>query len=160
VRLFPVLLIVVSLTGCARRLPQYERPLARTRIQCVRTTAYTDSESDHKKYGQASAQGTRLRYDAIHSAAADWARWPCGTRFRIVETGELCQVDDYGWALAGTNTIDLYKPSFAAMNGWGVHRVHIEILEWGDPWQSYRHLKPVKRYRHVARMMWEIRRFY
>ena len=62
----------------------------------------------------------------IHSAAADWSRWPAGTMFRIVETGELYQVDDYGWALAGTNTIDLYKPSRSAMNAWGVRRVTIE----------------------------------
>lgn len=69
-------------------------------------------------------------------------------------------MDDYGWALAGTNTIDLYKPTRREMNCWATRRVHIEILQWGDPWHSYRLLKPVKRYRHVARMMWEIRKFY
>ena len=104
--------------------------------------------------------GTRLRYDSVHSAAADWARWPAGTLFRIVETGEVCQVDDYGWALSGTNTIDIYKPTRAEMNRWATRRVHIEILQWGDPWRSYRLLKPVKRFRHVQRMMWEIKKFY
>ena len=39
----------VCLAGCGttRRLPEYEPPLARTEFQTVRTTAYTDTESDH-----------------------------------------------------------------------------------------------------------------
>ena len=155
-----LLLLLVLLGGCARPLPRYERPIARTRVQHVRTTAYTHSETDHRRYGARTALGTRLRYDNIHSAAADWARWPAGTIFRIRETGELCQVDDYGWALSGTNTIDLYKPSRSEMNRWATKRVHIEIQQWGDPWRSYRLLKPVKKYRHIARMMGEIRKFY
>jgi 3D (Asp-Asp-Asp) domain-containing protein len=154
-----MLLLVVFLTGC-RSLPPYERPLARGRFQSVRTTAYTHSESDHRRYQQLTALGTTLRYDKVHSAAADWARWPAGTLFRICETGEVCQVDDYGWALSGRNTIDLYKPSRREMNRWGVRRVTIEILHWGDPWESYRRLKPVRRFPHVARMMKEIREFY
>ena len=42
-----------------------------------------------------------LQCGPIHSAAADWSRWPAGTIFRIRETGEIYRVDDYGWALAG-----------------------------------------------------------
>ena len=160
IRFLPLLLALVCLTGCVRPLPPYEAPLARTRFQSVRTTAYTHSERDHRRYGHASALGTPLRYDKIHSAAADWARWPAGTVFRIQETGEICKVDDYGWALAGRNTIDLYKPSKREMCRWGVRRVHIEVLEWGDPWQSYRRLKPVRKYRHIKRMMSEIKKFY
>jgi len=144
-----------------RSLPPYEKPLARTRFQTVRTTAYTHSERDHRRYGALTALGTRLRYDnKVHSAAADWARWPAGTLFRIQETGELCQVDDYGWALAGRNTIDLYKTSRQEMCRWGTQRVHIEVLQWGDPWASYRRLKPVRSHRHVKRMMKEIKEFY
>src|SRR4029434_5495046 len=41
------------------------------------------------------------------SAAADWARWPAGTIFRVLSTGQLYRVEDYGWALSGRNTIDL-----------------------------------------------------
>ena len=159
-RFAPLLLALFCLTGCMRSLPPYEKPIARTRFQTVRTTAYTHSERDHRPYGALSALGTRLRYDKVHSAAADWARWPAGTLFRIQETGELCQVDDYGWALAGTNTIDLYKPSRWEMCRWDSRRVHIEILHWGDPWSSYRRLKPVSGYRHVKRMMKEIKEFY
>jgi len=161
VRFLPILLLAVLLTGCAtRRLPKYQKPLKRTPVQYVRTTAYNNCESDHVRYGCRSAIGTPLRYDTVHSAAADWSRWPEGTVFQIEETGEVCQVDDYGWALAGTNTIDLYKPTMADMRLWAVRRVHIHILHWGDPWHSYRLLKPVRRYAHVKRMMWEIRKFY
>ncbi|MEI8234477.1 MAG: hypothetical protein WCH57_07290 [Verrucomicrobiota bacterium] len=159
-RSWPLLLALLCLGGCMRPLPPYEEPLPRTRFQSVRTTAYTHSERDHLPYGKATALGTTLRCDKIHSAAADWARWPAGTLFRIQETGEICQVDDYGWALAGRNTLDLYKSSRAEMCHWGVRRVHIEVLHWGDPWASYRRLKPVKHYRHVRRMMREIREFY
>ena len=69
-------------------------------------------------------------------------------------------IDDYGFALAGTNTIDLYKPTRAKMNEWGVRRVTIEILEWGDPWQSYIHMARIKGYRHIKRMMQEMEHFY
>ena len=161
-RFLPLLLLfaLFGLAGCIRSLPPYEKPLARARVQCVRTTAYTHTERDHRRYGKKCALGSTLRCDKIHSAAADWARWPAGTVFRIQETGETYQVDDYGWALAGRNTIDLYKPSKREMCRWGVRRVHIEILRWGDPWTSYRRLKPVSGHRHVKRMMKEIREFY
>lgn len=158
--LLPVGLALALLSGCIRSLPRYEEPLPRTRVQAVRTTAYTHSERDHRAYGSRSALGTPLRYGKVHSAAADWARWPAGTIFRIQETGEICEVDDYGWALSGRNTIDLYKPSKTEMCRWGVRRVHIEVLHWGDPWASYRKLKPVRNHRHVQRMMREIREFY
>ena len=92
----------------------------------------------------------------MHSAAADWSRWPAGTTFRILETGETYKVDDYGWALAGTNTIDLYKSSRSQMNGWGVRRVNIEVLEWGDADRSLAILRPRAKYRHIQRMIAQI----
>lgn len=159
-RRLPLAVGLSLLTGCLRPLPPYEEPLSHTRFQTVRTTAYTHTEADHRPYGTCCALGTNLRYSKIHSAAADWARWPAGTVFRIQETGDICEVDDYGWALAGRNTIDLYKPTAPAMNHWGVRRVHIEVLHWGNPWESYRKLKPARDYRHVRRMMREIREFY
>ncbi len=143
------------IVGCSstRRLPKYQKPQPRAPIQQVRTTAYTDTESDHVQYSNHNALGTMLQCGTMHSAAADWSRWPAGTVFRIRETGELYKVDDYGWALAGTNTIDLYKPSRAAMNAWGVKRVTIENLEWGDPRGSLAILRQRSRYRHVRRMI-------
>ena len=153
--LLPVALAALLLAGCAtgRKLPTYEKPLARTPVQQVRTTAYTHTEADHKKHGRKTAAGTTLRRGEINSAAADWSRWPLGTKFRLTETGEIFEVDDYGWALAGTNTIDIYQPSRAQMNRWGVRRVTIEILEWGDPERSYSILKPRTRFAHVKRMV-------
>jgi hypothetical protein len=77
-----------------------------------------------------------LRDGSIHSAAADWSRYPVGTQFQIVETGEVCEIDDYGSALIGTNTIDLYKDNRSKMRTWGVRMVHIKILAWGSPRRS------------------------
>ncbi len=39
------------------------------------------------------------------------------------------------------------------MNAWGVRRVTIEILQWGDIKASYRVLKPREKFRHVKRMV-------
>ena len=153
--LLPVALAALLLAGCAtgRKLPPFEKPLATAPVQQVRTTAYTHTEADHRKYGRKSAAGTPLRRGEVNSAAADWSRWPLGTKFHLVETGEVYEVDDYGWALSGTNTIDLYQPSRGDMNRWGVRRVTIEILEWGDPERSYTVLKPRMRFAHVKRMV-------
>ena len=90
------------------------------------------------------------------SAAADWARWPAGTIFRIVSTGQLYRVEDYGWALAGRNTIDLYMPTREAMNGWGTRHELIQIVQWGDPSESLRRLAPHTKYRHIKRMVLEL----
>jgi 3D (Asp-Asp-Asp) domain-containing protein len=144
--------------GCASRpLPKYEKPLARAPRQNVRTTAYTHTESDHIEHGRSTASGGRLRCGAVNSAACDWSRWPVGTVFRIQQTGEIFEVDDYGWALSGTNTIDVYKPSRPAMNAWGVRRVDIEILRWGDVQRSLAILRPRTKYPHVRRMVDQIK---
>ena len=90
------------------------------------------------------------------SAAADWSRWPAGTTFRIVSTGQLYRVDDYGWALSGRNTIDLYQPTRAAMNAWGVRVEPIQILQWGDREESLRRLRNHQGYRHIRRMVLEL----
>ncbi len=90
------------------------------------------------------------------SAAADWSRWPAGTTFRIMGTGQLYKVDDYGFALSGRNTIDLYMPSKASMNQWGVRAVQIQILQWGDDKESLRRLKGHQNYRHIRRMVLEL----
>ena len=158
--LFLFLLLPLILGGCLHPLPRYEPPLRRAAVQKVRTTAYTQSESDHIRYGDKTAIGTTLRRGIVNSAAADWARWPCGTIFRIRATGELYEVDDYGFALSGVNTIDLYKPTKREMRAWGVRRVTIEILHWGNPWKSYRKMVCVRSYRHIRRMMNEIKSWF
>lgn len=218
--------------GSTAALPKYETPIARTRLQTVRTTAYTHTESDHLAYGNKSALGTTLRApgpasgvveepgmptasevtaaraipvassaateseearraaflraksgdvpiaraasatpertaapralpplarEVVYgSAAADWSRWPVGTTFRVLTTGQYYRVDDYGFALSGRNTIDLYTPSKGAMNQWGVRTVPIEILQWGDDQESLRILRPRQSYRHIRRMVLEL----
>lgn len=161
----PVLLSTLAATallllpGCAtRRLPPYERPLARTEYQAVRTTAYTHSEDDHRQYGKHNGEGTLLTAGAVKSAAADWSRWPVGTLFRICPEGDWYRVDDYGWALAGTNTIDLYMPTRDAMNGWGTRRVTIQVLQWGDDRRSREILEPRAKHKHVRRMLKDLRK--
>ena len=156
-------LLILLLAGCSTttlRLPAYEPPLKRSQFMKVRTTAYTHTEYDHRRYTNHNAVGNVLVSGAVRSAAADWARWPAGTRFLVLSTGQIYEVDDYGWALSGRNTIDLYCPSRAEMNGWGVRHVTIQILRWGDPWRCYHILKPREHHAHVRRMLWEIRKYY
>jgi 3D (Asp-Asp-Asp) domain-containing protein len=92
----------------------------------------------------------------IGSAAADWSRWPAGTVFRLLSTGQVYKVDDYGWALAGRNTIDLYMPTRGAMNTWGAREERIQILRWGNPNESLRLLQAHQGYRHIRRMVLEL----
>ena len=196
--LVAVLALSLGACGTGRHLPPYERPLARTDFQQVRTTAYTDSESDHRQYGNHTALGGILHaapppavpralpvasvyrgpsdgYEQIAyvspsksrladnfsnqiygSAAADWARWPAGTVFRVLSTGQLYRVEDYGWALSGRNTIDLYMATPRAMNNWGVRQELIQVVHWGDPEECLRRLAPHTKYRHIKRMVLEL----
>lgn len=118
----------------------------------VRTTAYTHTEADHLKYGRKTALGTRLSNGAVKSAGADWSRFPVGTTFKLVETGDIYRIDDYGSALVGTDTIDLYKPNMRKMRQWGARHVDIEILEWGCAQTSLQIMRPRTRFRHVRTM--------
>jgi hypothetical protein len=203
-RIYSALLAVVvalSLGACGttRSLPTYERPLARTEFQQVRTTAYTDSEADHEQYGNRTALGgvlhaapapfvpraisvgervfrgpergyqpiayvspsqpflaDRLSDQIYGSAAADWSRWPAGTIFRVLSTGQLYRVEDYGWALSGRNTIDLYMATPREMNRWGLRQEQIQVVQWGDPQESLQRLAPHTKYRHIKRMVLEL----
>jgi 3D (Asp-Asp-Asp) domain-containing protein len=119
------------------------------RIANVRTTAYTHTESG----GRRNAVGIRLSGSKVMSAASDWSRYPLGTRFQIVGTTDRYVIDDYGGALIGTNTIDLYKTSRGAMRAWGVRQVDIDVLEWGSKQQSLKVLTPRKKNRLVRRMI-------
>ena len=92
----------------------------------------------------------------IGSAAADWSRWPAGTVFRLLSTGQNYRVEDYGWALSGRNTVDLYMPNQREMNSWGARQETIEILKWGDPQESLQFLRRHQDYRHIKRMVLEL----
>ena len=67
----------------------------------------------NKKAKRGKLAQSRKPQPRIGSAAADWSRWPVGTTFKVLSTGQVYKVDDYGWALAGRNTIDLYMASRA-----------------------------------------------
>jgi hypothetical protein len=228
--LLAAFIAVILLSACGtteRALPTYERPLAKTNFQSVRTTAYTHTESDHRQYSNRNALGGELRAAGppIHraemvrrvtlayevpraipvddppevevrrvsyspqlqpfarsgrrttravgarkersaspaqarlvpgSAAADWSRWPAGTVFRLLSTGQMYRVEDYGWALSGRNTIDLYMASRRDMNSWGAREETIQVLQWGDPQESLEFLKSHQKYKHIKRMVLEL----
>ncbi len=131
----------------------------RDRNRFVRTTAYTCSESDHLAYGSKNATGTPLRYsDNVRSAAADWSFYPVGTTFRIKGLPYLYVVDDYGSALTGTGTIDIYKPSKGVMRQWGRRNVEVNVVQWGSFERSAEILSQRTGYRHCRSMLTNIRR--
>jgi 3D (Asp-Asp-Asp) domain-containing protein len=140
------------------RTPVTNRPT--NQIMMVRTTAYSHVEADHLVYGRKSAAGTTLQYGShVRSAAADWSKYPLGTRFTIEGLPYEYVVDDYGSALVGTETIDIYKPEAGTMNKWGVRNVPIKVLEWGSFEESRKILdgrKHVRHADHVRKMLSEI----
>jgi len=119
------------------------------RIPNVRTTAYTHSEGS----GCRNALDCGLSGAHVMSAASDWSRFPLGTRFRIADTNEEYIIDDYGTALIGTDTIDLYKLSRLEMKNWGVRHVDIDILQWGSEEQSLKVLAPRCKHHCVRQMV-------
>lgn len=125
---------------------------ARGPVRVLRTTAYHSKEADHIVYGTKSAYGTNLRYGKVRSAAADWSRFPVGTVFRIVGLPHLFIVDDYGSALVGKDTLDLYTRSQQEMNFWGVRHVKVEFLRWGSYDKSFELLSQRLQYPHCRQM--------
>ncbi|MFI3243152.1 MAG: 3D domain-containing protein [Akkermansia sp.] len=119
----------------------------------VRTTAYTHTESDHVGYGPKNAISTYLVYnDDVRSAAADWSVYPLGTKFKIKGQPYTYIVDDYGSALVGTGTIDIYQPTKGLMRKWGRRIVEISVIEWGSSQQSMKQLAARTRFKHCKEM--------
>ena len=127
--------------------PERQISTSASRHMYVRTTAYHHSEPG----GRATAVGGYLR--PTHSAAADWSWLPAGTRFRILATGDEYLIEDYGSALVGKYTIDIYKGTRDEMNRWGVRYVEIEILQLGSYATSLAVLIPRQKYPHVRAMV-------
>ncbi len=148
--LLPALFVLAS---CAEqpKTASTQSPSATSarRLNHVRTTAYSRGESGGKK----NAVGVALAGKQVRSAASDWSRFPLGTRFKIVGTKEEYIIDDYGTALIGTNTIDLYKPSRLEMKRWGVRHVDIDVLEWGSREKSLKVLAPRAHHSYVRKMI-------
>ena len=126
--------------------------------QVVRTTAYSHLERDSLPYGRKNAVGTTLLYGQTRSAAADWSVYPVGTEFRIKGLPNLFRVDDYGSALVGTKTIDLFFPTKKLMRWWGSRNVEIEIVKEGSYVRSREILAPRVRFSHIKRMIASIDR--
>ncbi len=137
-RLIFALLVAGLIASCTTQPSARTGGIAKWRVSNVRTTAYTHTEAG----GRRNAVGSQLNGSQVRSAAADWSRFPLGTRFRIVDTNEVFEIDDYGSALIGTNTIDLYKPNRLEMRRWGVRHVDIDVLEWGSAERSLAVLTP------------------
>jgi len=156
-----VLAVGCILVGCAGQ-SVVQKPLAAVeaanshlgRMPNVRTTAYTRVE----KGGRRNALGAYLSGRHVISAASDWSRFPLGTRFRIANTKDEYIIDDYGTALIGTSTIDLYKPTKLEMKRWGVRNVDIDILQWGSEEQSLKVLGPRAKHLTVRRMISALRK--
>jgi 3D (Asp-Asp-Asp) domain-containing protein len=140
-------IVACLIVGCATQ----SKPtlVSGQHMQNVRTTAYTHSESG----GRHNALDCRLSSRHVMSAASDWSRFPLGTRFRLAGTNDEYIIDDYGIALVGTDTIDLYKASRLDMQRWGVRHVDIDILQWGSEEQSLKVLAPRSKHRCVRQMV-------
>lgn len=139
----------------AMGLAEASKPTAQMgqRIEAVRTTAYTYGAECNGDHPASNALGQPLKSGRVRSAAADWSLYPVGTRFRVIESGQEYIVDDYGSAMVGNGTIDLFKPSAREMNRWGVRQVTIEILEWGSPERSLKILSERRGMRHIREMV-------
>jgi 3D (Asp-Asp-Asp) domain-containing protein len=129
------------------------------RFVLAKASAYSSGAADNGQWAGRTAIGTALRFGAITSCATDWSKFPLGTKFRVVETGKMYQVDDYGSAMVGKMKVDLFTPSTKVMNNWGVRNVTLEILEWGDRKKSLALLlgRSAARYGHIRKMIASLR---
>ena len=157
-RMLLVVCAAIGFVGCASQTStSTSKHVGSGKRMKVRTTAYTHTEPG----GSKNAIGSRLHYGngiGEYSAASDWSWMPLGTRFRMVENGRVYVIEDYGSALVGRETIDLYVPNRSIMRNWGCRHVDIEILEWGSKAMSLKMLQPRTRNRHVGVMVAQLRK--
>jgi 3D (Asp-Asp-Asp) domain-containing protein len=148
---------VVSYTPAPQPFSMNEpNPAVRKATPATATTTTTTTRTVKVVRGKRVVVKVRAQPPKIGSAAADWSRWPMGTTFRLLSTGQIYRVDDYGWALAGRNTIDLYVATPAEMNAWGAREEPIQILKWGDSEESLHFLERHQDYKHIRRMVLEL----
>ena len=151
-----VLLLIGSLSLFASGCATTGRPTAaptKPKTVPVTATAYSSGAKCNGAWAHRNAIGGRLKSGAVNSAATDWSRIPLGTKFRVVETGKVYVVDDYGSAMVGKDKVDLFHTSYRDVYRWGVRQVTLEIIEWGCPEKSLAVLKPRTRAPHVRRMV-------
>ena len=150
------LLLIASLSLFASGCATTGRPVAapaKSKTVPVTATAYSSGAKCNGAWAHRNAIGGRLKSGAVNSAATDWSRIPLGTKFRVVETGKVYIVDDYGSAMVGKDKVDLFHTSYRDVYRWGVRQVTLEIIEWGCPDKSLAVLKPRARSPHVRRMV-------
>ena len=152
------LVLALCLIGCATPKRQAQRGSLNGhdgQILTVRTTAYTQTEAG----GSVNAIGGRLRFGGdVYSAASDWSWLPLGTRFKLLSTGHTYVIEDYGSALVGRQTIDLFFTDRKSVRNWGVRQEPIQIIEWGSEAMSLKLLAPRTRHGHVAVMVAQLRK--
>jgi 3D (Asp-Asp-Asp) domain-containing protein len=150
--LLPAILATL-LVGCATTPPGATKPAKPGQHMTVRTTAYTHTEPGGRRNG---VDGVLHFGGDVYSSAADWSWMPLGTRFLM--NGHKYVIEDYGSALVGRKTIDLYMPSRAMMRNWGVRNVDIQILEWGSNVMSLKLLEGRQGSAHVRQMVAVLRK--
>jgi 3D (Asp-Asp-Asp) domain-containing protein len=155
VRAAALLVAAAGLSACSTVPGVEKRPpaAARSEVVPVVATAYGAAAKCNSKWAGRNAIGGRLKSGEVTSAAADWSRFPVGTKFRVKETGRVYVVDDYGSAMVGKDKVDLFKTNYRDVYRWGVRHVNLEILEWGSHEKSLAILKPRTRSRHVKSMV-------
>ncbi len=119
----------------------------------VKASAYSSGVQCNGAWPARNAIGGRLKAGAVNSAAADWSRFPVGTKFRVKETGKVYQVDDYGSAMVGKDKVDLFMADYGQVDRWGLRDVNLEIVEWGSHEKSLKILKPRAKAGYVRRMV-------
>jgi 3D (Asp-Asp-Asp) domain-containing protein len=144
---------VAGLTACSTATVAKKSAGSEGKTVPVVATAYGASAKCNSKWAGRNAIGGRLKSGEVTSAAADWSRFPVGTKFRVRETGRIYVVDDYGSAMVGKDKVDLFKTNYREVYRWGVRQVNLEIIEWGSPEKSLAILKPRSRSRHVKTMV-------
>ena len=79
-------------------------------------------------------------------------QYPVGTKFRIKGLPYLYVVDDYGSALTGTNTIDIFHPTLGGIKKWGLRTIEIDIVQWGSWERTLALLKGRQSHWHTRKM--------
>jgi 3D (Asp-Asp-Asp) domain-containing protein len=159
IRLIAAVIVAAGFSSCASTgsgsatAVNLKKNKAGSVVYRVKTTAYCHMEKDSLRYGRGSATGNMLKYGQVRSAAADWSVFPVGTVFRIIGESNYYQVDDYGRALVGTKTLDLYRPTLQDVKKWGARKVDIEVVQWGCYDRSLNILKDRTRHAHVKMMV-------
>lgn len=123
----------------------------------VLATAYSSGAECNGPWGGRNAVGGRLKSGQVNSAAADWSRFPLGTKFRVVETGKVYVVDDYGSAMVGKDKVDLFMADYGQVRRWGKRNVTLEIIEWGCPEKSLAVLQPRSKAPYIRQMVRHLR---